>query len=191
MKLVVGLGNLGEKFEGTRHNMGFLVLDELKTEISKSKFLNSKQAPNSKFQKKKNLHSEIIRINDLILAKPTTFMNSSGIAVSSLATFFKIQTSDVYVIHDDLDISLGEYKIQLAKGPKDHNGIRSIEEKLCSDNFWRVRVGIDNDESRITNHESRIDGEDYVLMKFSEEEVDTLEAVIEEVVEDLNTRLVH
>src|SRR4030042_2590907 len=112
MKLVVGLGNPGEKYKNTRHNVGFSVLDKLQTEISKSEFLNSKQIPNSNFQLNSKFQSLVTIYQSLILAKPQTFMNSSGIAVAKLATFYKIQANNIWVIHDDLDIKLGEYKIQ-------------------------------------------------------------------------------
>src|SRR3989344_6634814 len=122
MKLIIGLGNPGEKYANTRHNVGWLVLDNLKRAISESKFLIShakrdpalqgNQIQNTDFKIEKKFNAEILRIGDVLLAKPQTFMNESGMAVASLYTFYKIQNTDLYVIHDDLDIALGEYKIQ-------------------------------------------------------------------------------
>jgi peptidyl-tRNA hydrolase, PTH1 family len=177
MKLIVGLGNIGEKFVSTRHNAGFLILDELKTRISN-------ETTDFKFSKK--FSSEIIQIKNLILAKPTTFMNDSGICVSSLTNFYKISAPNIFIIHDDLDIKLGEYKIQLGVGPKVHNGVNSIEEKLGTKNFWRVRVGIEN--RQIVNGlqtTAKISGEEYVLQKFTEEEKNILNEVTTKVVTNL------
>src|SRR4030042_5866208 len=112
MQLIVGLGNPGDKYKNTRHNVGWLVLDKLKQAISKSKFLNSNQIPNTKFQLENKFRSEILRMGDVMLVKPQTFMNESGEAVSKIANFYKISSYDIYIIHDDLDLRLGEYKIK-------------------------------------------------------------------------------
>jgi len=167
MRLFVGLGNPGKKYEKTRHNTGWLVLDSL-------------QIPNTKFEFQKHFNAEVLKIGDAILAKPQTFMNDSGVSVSSLAAFYKIPASDIYIIHDDLDIRLGEYKIQKGKGPKGHNGILSIEEKLGTNDFWRVRIGIENREV-----ENKISGEVYTLQEFEEEEIPIIKNVIDEVVKAL------
>lgn len=175
MKLIAGLGNPGEKYKGTRHNAGFFVLDKLKTRIIKL------QNPNSKFQYQKKFQCEVLNSGNILLAKPQTFMNQSGDAVSKLVNFFKIYLSDLYVMHDDLDIGLGKYKIQLGKGPKIHNGLNSIYEKLGSKDFWHVRVGIDNRKAG----DRTISGERFVLQKFSSEEHEILSAVLDSVVEEL------
>ena len=177
MKLVVGLGNPGEKYEKTRHNVGFAVLDKLQTEISK-------QILNPNFQTQKKFNAEICKMDYLLLAKPTTFMNSSGITVKKLMVQFKVNLPDLWVIHDDLDLRLGEYKIQLGVGPKLHYGIKSIEGKLGKKDFWRVRVGVDN-----RSKDNRISGEAYVLQKFSEDEERSLDGVIKRLVQDLINNL--
>ncbi len=183
MQLIVGLGNPGEKYINTRHNTGFLVIEELKNRISN-------QLTNSKFSKK--LDSEIIKTDELVLAMPTIFMNDSGIAVRKLSTFYHIPSTSIYVIHDDLDIKLGQYKIQQGVGPKVHNGVNSIEEKLRTKDFWRVRVGVDN---RISNSQLAISNSEktreveYVLQKFTNEEMEKLNGVIKDIVGDLMTRL--
>lgn len=176
MKLIVGLGNPGGEYKNTRHNTGFLVLEKLKTEITNSK----SQITN--FQTEKKHRAETFKLGSLILAKPTTFMNESGIAVSSLYKFYKISNSDLYVIHDDLDIKLGEYKIQLGKGPKIHNGLLSIYEKLGTNTFWHVRVGIENREM---NGTSKISGEAFVLQDFSETEKSLINDVIDKAVSEM------
>lgn len=171
MKLIIGLGNPGEKFKGSRHNVGFMLIDLLTAEF---------QNPNLQIEKK--FDSEIIKTEGLILAKPQTFMNNSGEAVSKLVNFYKIPVDSLYVVHDDLDLRLGEYKIQKGIGPKLHNGIKSIEEKLGKGDFRRVRVGVDN-----RDQQNRIDGETYVLQNFTSEEKILLDEVFVKVKEDLKT----
>src|SRR5260221_1868668 len=173
MRLFVGLGNPGKKYEKTRHNVGWLVLDSLATKISNFQIPISNQTPNNKFEFQKQFNAEVLKIGEVILAKPQTFMNDSGEAVSLLSTFYKIHPTDIYIIHDDLDIKVGEYKIQKGKGPKQHNGILSIEERLGRGDFWRVRVGIENRGS-----EKRIQGEVYTLQAIDESEMEQLNSVI-------------
>jgi PTH1 family peptidyl-tRNA hydrolase len=186
MKLVVGLGNPGEKYKNNRHNVGFMTLDRLVEQISNFQVpclrrrAISNEFSNSNFQNSKKQQAEVLKMGDLILAKPTTFMNSSGIAVKKLTSFYCLMPSALYVIHDDLDILLGEYKIEFAHGPKLHNGVYSIEQSLKTKDFWRVRVGVDNRDS-----ENRIPGEEYVLQNFSQEEKVVLDQVIERLVGDL------
>src|SRR3989344_4871802 len=126
MKLVVGLGNPGKQYEGTRHNAGFVVLDELAHKL---------QATSYKLQRRFN--AEVTQVGEALLVKPQLFMNRSGEVVQKLAQFYKIKKEDVYVIHDDLDILLGDYKIS-DRGPKVHNGINSIREKI-GEGFWYLR----------------------------------------------------
>lgn len=153
-KLIVGLGNPGERYKNNRHNIGFVVLDRLKDKLNEEK--------------------------ELYFLKPDTFMNKSGLAVAKIKNFYKINEEDVYVIHDDLDIRLGEYKIQLGVGPKVHNGVDSVEKELGTSNFWRVRIGVDN-----RDQEHRIPGEDYVLKDFSREEREVLAEVIDKITDEL------
>lgn len=189
MKLIVGLGNPGHEYELTRHNVGFMVVDAFASKNSKTpKLKNSKQSKDFKFEKIFN--AEILKMEELIFAKPVTFMNNSGLAVKKLTTKFQIPTTDLYVIHDDLDIRLGEYKIDFAKGPKLHNGIKSIEEHLKTDQFWRVRIGVDNRAQKINAkdqmlNEKRMPGERYVLERFSEEEQEIVVSVLQAIQSDL------
>jgi len=191
MKLIVGLGNPGNKYEKTRHNVGWMVLDALAGSInSKFEIRNPKQIKNNKFEFKKQFNVEILKIGDTILAKPQTFMNDSGIAVKTLSGFYKIKPEDIFIIHDDLDIKLGEYKIQKGKGPKVHNGVNSVEEELGTKDFWRVRVGIENrmpnDQLQMLNEErGRISGEVYTLQDFDETEAEMKDGVIGEIVTKL------
>jgi PTH1 family peptidyl-tRNA hydrolase len=168
MKLIVGLGNPGKKYLSTRHNVGFMVVDRFAKKIGALDW-----------QKTKKFESEIIKMENLILAKPQTFMNSSGEAANKIVRHYKINEEEVWVIHDDLDILLGDYKIQKGKGPREHKGIDSIEKKLGFGDFWRVRIGIEN------RNQEKISGEKYVLQKFNEEELDILNDKIDEIVEKL------
>ena len=126
----------------------------------------------------------ILKAKDYLLVKPQMFMNRSGEVVAKIANFYKVMIDDLTVIHDDLDIRLGEYKIQKGVGPKVHNGLISVEEQLGTANFWRVRIGVDN---RIQNSEFRIQGEDYVLADFLPEEKTIIDGVIEKAVKELES----
>ncbi len=154
MKLVVGLGNPGVGYAKTRHNAGFLVAEKLlEAKLPKS----------------------------AVVKKSSVFMNDSGSFVEKLVNQYKLASTDLYIIHDDLDIPLGLYKIQFGVGPKVHNGITSVEENLRTKDFWRVRVGVDN-----RNPDNREVGEEYVLEDFKEEERKVLGGVIEKICKEIN-----
>lgn len=133
MILVVGLGNPGKKYTQTKHNVGFLVVDEvggrIGIELSKKKF--------------KGIYGEgSIGGSKLMLLKPETYMNLSGEAVSSIKNFYDIPTDNIIVVHDDMDLPLGHIKIKSGGGSAGHNGIKSIISRLGTDDFKRVRMGI-------------------------------------------------
>ncbi len=157
MKLIVGLGNPGEKYKNNRHNVGHVVVDSL----------SKRKLP-----------------KDLVIKKTDVFMNESGEFVKKLVEQYKLNTSDLWIIHDDLDIPLGSHKIQFAKGPKDHNGLLSIEEKLGTKDFWRVRIGVDNRKDEPFDFAQ---GKEYVLQDFTDEEKGVLDKVIDEVCKKLAT----
>jgi len=159
MQMVVGLGNPGDHYLHTRHNAGFLLADfVLQTIISGASFETSSKF-NAQFYKK----------NELLVVKPLSFMNESGKVVAKFSQHFKIVPEQIFVAHDDLDIGLGEYKIQKGIGPKDHNGLNSVIEGLGSANFWRIRLGIDS-----RNGTRDIPGEAYVLEALQPEELNEL-----------------
>lgn len=167
MKLLIGLGNPGNEYTRTRHNAGFLFLDAISE---------------GSFDANKYVLSEVLKMTDgTVLAKPSTFMNDSGKAVKALMDYFHTTITDVVIIHDDLDVRLGEYKVQSGKGPKDHNGILSIEETLGTKDFLRVRVGVDNRDPL-----NRIPGEHYVLQEFTKEEIEALSPVFESIRKELH-----
>lgn len=166
MKLIVGLGNPGEKYANTRHNVGFMFIDVLSRE---SRVTGQKVS--EKFK------AEIIEAEfegeKIIMLKPQTFMNESGRAVASYIRYSKLDIRDLVVVHDDLDLKLGEYKMQTGKGPKIHYGVNSIEDHLKTKDFMRIRIGVDNrDPAR------RTPGDEYVLQNFRVEEKETLEKTL-------------
>ena len=156
MKLIVGLGNPGEKYRNNRHNAGYMAVDELQ---------------NRKLPK------------ETIVKKTNVLMNSSGDIVKKYCSQYHINAPDLWIIHDDLDIRLGEHKIQKGKGPKLHYGVASIENELNETDFWRVRIGVDNREP-----DNRTPGEEYVLHDFTSEEKEMLAKVISAVCSNLTTR---
>jgi len=126
----------------------------------------------------------ILKAKDYLLVKPQTFMNRSGEVVAKVANFYKVTTDDLMVVHDDLDIRLGEYKIQKGVGPKVHNGLTSVEERLGTANFWRLRVGVDNRPAG----QARVPGDEYVLSDFTAEEKEISDGVMGEAVKELERR---
>lgn len=134
MKLIVGLGNPGPEYRDTRHNIGFMVVEKL------SKELGAGVPPAWQKDDKKNVLTA--RIGEVLLVKPQTFMNKSGFAVKALVNFYKLTPADVWVIHDDIDLSLGKIKIREKGGSAGHNGVTSIIEQLATDAFVRFRLGI-------------------------------------------------
>ena len=171
MKLIIGLGNKGEDYKETRHNVGFMTVEKVFEKLGKTK----------KFSLDKKFESEVVKIGDLMLVKPQKFMNNSGRAVRKIMDYYKMELGDIVVIHDDLDIKMGEYKIQRGVGPKIHNGLNSVEQTLGEKDFLRVRIGVDNRQQG-TFYGA---GADYVLAKLSSGEKKLLDEVIDRICEEL------
>lgn len=175
MKLITGLGNPGRKYSKTRHNAGFVFLNALR-----EKFLFQKEYTVTDWEEEKTFMSEISVVKKgskivAILQKPLTYMNNSGQAVAKIVKKYDIDVKeDLILVHDDLDLAFGKYKLQYSKAPQGHNGVKDVEDRLKTKDFSRVRIGI---ESRISKC---IAGEDFVLMRFTEDE----QMVLDEVVED-------
>ena len=180
MKLVVGLGNPGKRYVKNRHNVGFMVVDSLRFAVDSN--------AEWKVSEKGKLKYVWMRLGDekVELVKPQTFVNNSGFSVSCVLRKHRdLKLTNTYVIHDDLDIKLGEYKIQFGKGPKEHKGLLSIYEKLGTKDFWHVRVGVDNSVSRVAYHGLRMTGEKYVLQDFTDEEKDIAQATTAKIVKEI------
>ena len=148
IRLVVGLGNPGREYANTRHNAGFWFVDALAEKLGAS------------FGREGKFASDVAKAGDVRLAKPVTFMNLSGRAVSAMARFFDVGMQEILVVHDELDLKPGEAKIKLAGGHAGHNGLRDIQAQLASPEFWRLRLGIGHPrDSELTEQEVV----DYVL----------------------------
>jgi len=154
MILVVGLGNPGKQYSATKHNVGFLVVDELGKRVG----IDIKK---KKFQ---SFYGEgFLEGNKILLLKPQTYMNRSGEAVSSASDFYKIPTENIIVVHDEMDISLGRIMIKPGGGSGGNNGVKSITSYLGSKDFVRVRIGIGKPKTKS-------DGANHVLSGFSKSE---------------------
>ena len=154
MFLIVGLGNPGAKYEGHRHNVGFMAVDELHRNYGFGNWSAKEKALVSKGQ---------IKGQACLLVKPQTFMNCSGESVQPLANFFKVPSEKILVIHDELDLPTCKVKIKIGGGHGGHNGLKSIQQRLGTPNFKRVRIGVDH-----PGHKDRVSG--YVLSDFSKKE---------------------
>lgn len=164
MKLIVGLGNPGKEYENTRHNIGFIFLDDFaekhKVTIDKEKF--------------NGLYAQTIINNEkVILLKPLSYMNLSGEVVRKYVDYFKIKIEDILIINDDLDMIFGKIRLRPDGSSGGHNGLKNIALNLGTENFKRLKVGISNDKT--------IDTKDYVLGKFSKEEKETINNLKEEI----------
>ncbi|MDO8591151.1 MAG: aminoacyl-tRNA hydrolase [bacterium] len=164
IKLIVGLGNPGKEYENTRHNLGFLFVDAL------VKHLN---APNFEFNKK--LNSEISEVR-LRIAKPQTFMNKSGQTVLALIKQFKIKPENILIVHDDIDILWGNFKLSFGRSSAGHKGVDSIIKSLKTKNFWRLRIGI---QPTLKKH---VRAEKIILKKITPTELKTLNATIKKAI---------
>tara|TARA_Y100000310_G_C20686679_1_gene819453 strand:+ start:58 stop:597 length:540 start_codon:yes stop_codon:yes gene_type:complete len=177
MYLVVGLGNPGKEYEKTRHNVGFLVVDEFAKEHGFSEFTPSK--------KHSSLLSEgVLNETKALLVKPQTFMNNSGKAVASLTKLSCPQLNlvkELVVIHDDIDIPLGQIKISENRGSAGHKGIDSIIQVLGSKNFTRIRVGIQPEKGKPKDVEA------FVLKKFGKTETPVVRSAIHQTIESLSS----
>ncbi len=157
MKFLVGLGNPGAIYVGTRHNIGFDFIDFIAKNIKEKTISNFKSTIISYINSKEE---------KIFFIKPQTFVNLSGDAVSEIMRFYKVPSRDVFIIFDDLDLKEGTFKIQKGKYPKSHNGIKDIINKCKTDQFNFVRIGIDG---RSPIEKQFISGRDYVLSKYNKE----------------------
>ena len=150
MKIIIGLGNPGEKFKLTRHNIGFAIIDKIAENFSVTKWV----------KKFNGLYCEC-RSQDhkFSLLKPETYMNNSGQSVLAAVNFFKLNVKDLIIIHDDLDLEVGEIKVKASGGHAGHNGLKSIHQ-VIGDQYVRVRIGIGRPEDK-----SKVSS--YVLSNFS------------------------
>jgi PTH1 family peptidyl-tRNA hydrolase len=172
MWMVVGLGNAGAKYLLNRHNIGFMALDQFTASLGD---LPSKETDNAVTCKFK-LEGE-----DLILVKPQTFMNNSGEAVQPLMHFHKIEPANLIVVHDEIEIPFGAIRIQKNRGAGGHNGLKSINEKLGTQDYYRIRLGVGRPP------DARMDVAAWVLQNFSNDERAQLSTVLDAAGDALET----
>lgn len=174
MKVIAGLGNVGDKYTNTRHNVGFTALDLFAEQLEKS------GTPVTwKNESKFDAIIAKIKFNgqELLLVKPTTFMNLSGLALQKILAFHKIAPENLAVIYDDIDLPLGKIRIRTEGSAGTHNGMKSIIQELGTDAFTRIRIGI---ESRGDLAPKEQDLSSFVLSRFTEAEQPLLKAALDE-----------
>ncbi|MBI5044871.1 MAG: aminoacyl-tRNA hydrolase [Candidatus Levybacteria bacterium] len=188
MKLIVGLGNPGEKYEGTRHNLGFIALEHFLKDfapVDKTTWKDEKKFKSDiAFLDWKPIRGKLQRV---LLAKPKTYMNNSGLAVSLIADYYKISSENIWITYDDLDLPVGSLKIRFGGAAAGHHGVESIMLHLKTDKFWRFRMGIGLphghkvDGDGVAHHQSRRtvgNIEDYVLGTFGTKDRNKVREVI-------------
>ncbi len=164
--LIVGLGNVGKKFDGTRHNIGFACVDAFAEKYQFDPWTDKKDL-------KSHLAMKTLGDTRVILCKPTTMMNLSGEAIQKVASFYKIANSHIVTVHDELDIPFGQIRTRMGGSDAGHNGIKSVVQHL-GEEFGRVRIGI--------QAETPMDATDFVLAAFSPEEQGLLKPLTHEVI---------
>src|SRR5688500_10558583 len=170
MKLMIGLGNPGPQYSHNRHNVGFLAVDEI---------ANTHNFPNFKIKKNCLFSEGEIGGEKVILLKPLSFMNNSGIAASEFIRFYKVSLDHIYILHDDLDLPFGKVKVKHGGSHAGHNGLKSLDAHV-GNSYWRIRVGIDHPGHKelVTQH---------VLGDFSARERDKLPWILDAVALHLPT----
>lgn len=158
MNLIIGLGNIGEKYLLTRHNVGFMVIDEMTKNLRTSSI------------NKANFKADVLKSSYDLFVKPKTFMNLSGESAVAIKSYYKIENEDIIVIHDDLDLPFGTVKFKIGGGHGGHNGLKSLDSHIGKD-YIRVRIGIGKPAEKQ-------DVANYVLSNFSKEELNRLTDII-------------
>jgi len=165
--LIVGLGNIGSEYDGTRHNIGFACVDDFVKACDLGSWTN-----------KKDLKCQMAdgRVGEcrVIIIKPTTLMNLSGEAVQAVAHFYKIPTANILVVHDELDVEFGQIRSRVGGSSAGHNGIKSVTKSLGDENYGRLRIGIGPKKPK------QIDSADFVLQAFSKTQQKQLAPLIKE-----------
>ena len=161
MKIIVGLGNVGKEYENTRHNVGFMFVDYFVKEVLKQE---------QDYKKRDNYYYLETKVKNekVVIIKPTTYMNLSGEAIVKVKKWYKIENEDIVVVYDDVDLNFGNIRYRETGSAGTHNGMRNILSILKMEELKRIRIGIENRENK------NIPLMDYVLTKFTKEELDKL-----------------
>jgi PTH1 family peptidyl-tRNA hydrolase len=184
MKIIVGLGNPGEKYSATRHNAGFMFVDKLSSHPDLTNVGESLEFhENKKFQA--SIAETSAKGEKIILVKPVTFMNLSGNAVRAILDFYKCDIDDLIVVSDDLDIPVGYIRIRREGSSGGQKGLQSIIDTIGNDSFQRIRIGIasQSESGESNNQASRYDAVDFVLGKFSPQESSKIKSAIDAAIE--------
>jgi len=186
MKLIVGLGNPGEKYQDTRHNIGFMVLEHFLKHASSVKDTIWHDEPKFKsdiamldWQPKEG------ELQKVILARPKTFMNNSGMAIALIASYYHIDADDIWVVYDDVDLTVGSFRIRFGGGAGGHRGVESVLEAVGNELFWRFRVGIGRPDAM--GGTKGVDN--YVLGKITEIDHGKIREVIKRATDAIETAL--
>lgn len=164
--LLVGLGNIGEKYEDNRHNIGFKALDHFAGKFDFPKW-------SEKHTMRSLISENILENSKVILAKPTTYMNSSGEAVQAVQKYYRMANAQTLIVHDDVDIDFGQIRLRIGGKAAGHNGIKSVIAN-CGEDFGRIRIGIGPKKP------ANIPSEDFVLKNFSKKEEAELSSLLQE-----------
>ncbi|MDP3710529.1 MAG: aminoacyl-tRNA hydrolase [bacterium] len=167
MILIIGLGNPGEEFKNTRHNIGREVCDSFRTNQDFPDFVFSKKF-NAEISEGKTGKEKVV------VVCPNTFMNKSGLATASLAKFYKIKPENILMVHDDSDLLLGSTKMSFGKHSAGHKGVESVIKSLKTLNFWRFRIGVSG--------KKHVEAEKIILKKFTPKEVLIIKKIIKKTV---------
>lgn len=162
MKLIVGLGNPGKEYENTRHNIGFMMIDYILNDLN---ITNGKEKMGGKYFET-NINGEKV-----LFLKPQEYINLSGDVINKYMNFYKIDIKDLFIIHDDLDLEVGKFKLREKGGSGGHNGLKNIESHLKTKKYNRMKIGISNNKN--------MDTKDYVLGHLNKEEKENLNKIIE------------
>lgn len=186
MRLIIGLGNPGEEYENTRHNVGFLLVDEIA------------RKEEAVFSFEKKLNAEIAKTKlgskPAVLVKPHTFVNKSGDAVRKAKLFYKTKLADIVVVHDDLDIEFGNFKMSFSKDSGGHRGVQSIIDALKTNKFWRLRIGTANRRLTTARHQKTLKAKkesvgNFVLSRFTPAEQTEVKKLVKKALERLTGTL--
>ncbi len=169
MKVVVGLGNVGQEYDNTRHNVGFVLLDKWLEKMNK---IHDRA---DVFRENKKMNALMVRMinndQEILLVKPMTYMNLSGNCIQKVLDYYRIDIANLVVVHDDLDLELGRINIKLGGGHAGHHGVESVINCLSTAQFVRLRLGIG--KSSLDSFKNK-QGIDYVLGKFSKQETNLI-----------------
>ena len=184
MKLIIGLGNPDQEYQNTRHNVGFMMLEHI-----------ARKNDCGEFEFNKKLNSLVVKCkvgrSPAVLSKPQTYMNKTGEATSKLKSFYKTKSEDIILVHDDLDIEFGNFKMSFGKNSGGHKGVESVIKALKTKNFWRLRIGTAKKALKLAREQSDKKRDEFVmkfvLSKFSPSEQEELKKLFKEAYERLES----